>query len=103
MDTLVRITAQYHDGNGKPKGGQEFEMRADVDLFMYMSREDIASILQRMINEETKNHEGTHTYVDHELIFSEPIMLSSTDFEKEIELEWLRAKNEAASTEANND
>jgi hypothetical protein len=44
-NSLVRITAQYYENYGsseaphwKPKGGHEFSLRADSDLFFYCKR-----------------------------------------------------------------
>ena len=76
-NTLVRVIAQYHDENGKPKGGQEFTFRADSDIFMYAEKDALAKAIQSMIDIEMHNYGGKYTYVDHELVFHEPIELQS--------------------------
>lgn len=96
MNTLLHITAQYHenygahswDGQGecpqawKPKGGQVFTLRVDSDSFMYAEAEclkAIATLLAKQSNEYAR-----YTYVDHELVFSEPIALDSDLFQSEL-------------------
>ena len=86
MKTLLRISAQYyenysaHDQNWdgkheywKPKGGQEFFTHVDADDFIYspdFCQETIKSLLA-----EQSNLYVHYEYVEHELIFSEPIAL----------------------------
>ena len=95
MNTLLHITAQYsenygaHSWNGqgecpqawKPKGGQVFTLRVNSDSFMYAEAEclkAIATLLAKQSNEYER-----YTYIEHELVFSEPIALDSDLFESE--------------------
>ena len=96
MNTLLHITAQYHENYGahdwngqgecpqawKPKGGQVFTLRVNSDNFMYAEAEclkAIATLLAKQSNEYAR-----YTYIDHELVFSEPIALDSDLFESEL-------------------
>jgi len=96
MNTLLNITAQYHenygahswDGQGecpqawKPKGGQVFTLRVDSDSFMYAEAEclkAIATLLAKQSNEYAR-----YTYIEHELVFSEPIALDCDLFQSEL-------------------
>ncbi len=81
---LINILAQYHDENGKPKGGQYFTVRADVSLFMYAPAEVVVDTLQKMIDERMVGYAGKHTYVEHEIIFHEPMELKD-NFEEVFE------------------
>ena len=76
-NTLIRVIAQYHDENGKPAGGQEFTFRADSDHFLYAEKEVLTRAIQSMIDIEMDKWAGKYTYVDHELVFHEPIELQS--------------------------
>jgi hypothetical protein len=80
-NTLVKVFTQYVDENGKNKGCQEFFFRADADIFMYAEQEFLVSVIQKMIDTHCINYIGNHIYIEHELVFHEPIELKS-DFEK---------------------
>jgi hypothetical protein len=99
MNTLLQITAQYHENYGahdwngqgecpqhwKAKGGQMFTLRVDSDSFMYAEDQcklAIASLLAKQSNEYER-----YTYVDHELVFQEPIALDNAEFEAELRAE----------------
>jgi hypothetical protein len=74
-EVLVVVTAQYIDENGKPKGGQIFKMRADADIFTYGNKDEIVSIIQKMIDETMMKWSGKYQYIEHELVFNEPVDL----------------------------
>lgn len=86
--TLMRITAQYEENYGwaeggehwKPKGGHEFELRADSDIFMYAEEQALAAI--KTLLAKHSNKACRYTYVSHELVFHEPTPLSAEEFEK---------------------
>lgn len=90
MDTLITITAQYYEnyntsGEGTPywkaKGGQTFTLRADADSFMY-AKEFCVEAIQQLLARESNDY-CRYEYVDHDLIFSEPIELKG--FEKALD------------------
>jgi len=85
-NSLVRITAQYYENYGssespywKPKGGQEFSPRADSDSFFYCSEECVKAI--KMMLAARSNDHVRYEYLEHDLVFEEPRVLSSEDFE----------------------
>lgn len=103
MKTLLQITAQYYenygahswDGQGecpqrwKAKGGQMFTLRVDSDYFMYAEEQCVKAIA--ILLEKQSNEYVRYTYIDHELIFCEPIILDDAEFEKELETECEKA------------
>ena len=85
-NSLVRITAQYFENYGsaeaphwKPKGGQEFSLRADSDLFFYSEEECVGAI--KMLLAAKSGDYARYEYLGHELVFEAPRELSSEDFE----------------------
>lgn len=85
-NSLVRITAQYYENYGssespywKPKGGQEFSLRADSDSFFYCEEECVKA-LKKMLAARSNDH-VRYEYLEHDLVFEEPRVLSSEDFE----------------------
>jgi hypothetical protein len=103
--TLLQITAQYHENYGarsksdvgecpqhwKPKGEQVFTLRVDSDSFMYVEEQCVKAI--ETLLEKRCNDLERYTYVDHELVFSEPIALDDAEFEAELEAECKKAFN----------
>jgi len=89
MDTTIRITAQYYENyaigpNGlegapywKPKGGHEFIIKADSDVVIYA--DDLKEILIEMVAAQSNDYEKFE-YIDHDVQFSEPTILSTEDF-----------------------
>ena len=96
MNTLLNITAQYHENYGahdwnekggcpqswRAKGGQVFTLRVNSDNFMYAEAECLKAIATLLVKQS--NEYVRYTYVDHELVFSEPIALDSDLFESEL-------------------
>ncbi|HEV8512198.1 MAG TPA: hypothetical protein VGQ59_02945 [Cyclobacteriaceae bacterium] len=87
MKTLVRILCQYFEnystsGDGqpywKPKGGVEFTLRADSDIFTY--DEDFAIRAIKSLLETKSNPKARYEYFSHELVFHEPIELNADEF-----------------------
>ena len=85
-NSLVRITAQYYENYGtaeapywKPKGGQEFSLRADSDSFFYCQEECVKAI--KMVLAAKSGDYVRYEYLEHDLVFEEPKQLSSEDFE----------------------
>jgi len=85
MDTTIRITAQYYENYGfyegtehwKPKGGHEFIVKADSNMVMYA--DDLKEILIEMVAAQSNDYEKFE-YIDHDVQFSEPTLLSTEDF-----------------------
>lgn len=97
--TLLQITAQFHenygahswDGTGecpqrwKPKGGQMFTLRVDSDSFMY-AEEQCVKAIESLLAKQSSDY-ARYTYIDHELVFCEPIALDDAEFEAELRAE----------------
>ena len=79
MKPLVRILAQVINENGKPKGGQEFEFRIDSDDAMYINVEEVC---KNILKETSKDWAETFTYLSHELIFHDPVIVEDALVEK---------------------
>lgn len=80
MSTLVQISTQYYENYGseqnphwKAKGGQIFTIRADVYDLMY-DEEYVVKAVKMLLAEECNSH-CRYEYIDHEIIFSEPVEL----------------------------
>lgn len=103
MKTLLQITAQYHenygahswDGQGtcpqvwKPKGSVMFTLRVDSDSFLSVEEQCKLAITSLLAKQS--NHHERFTYIDHELIFHEPIALDDAEFEAELQAECEKA------------
>ena len=71
--TRVEVYAQYIDENGKKKGGQQFFFFVEeADVFLYAPKELIVETIQAMLD---NHHWGSYVYVEHNLVFFEPIEL----------------------------
>jgi hypothetical protein len=71
--TRVEVLAQYIDEDGRKKGGQQFFFFVeDADVFLYAPKELIVETIQTMLD---NHHEGSYIYVEHNLVFFEPIEL----------------------------
>lgn len=81
MKTLLNIITQYHDENGKPKGGNDFHVYVNSDTFMYTDQEAI-EVIKQMLADYSKEWAGNYTYIDHDLVFFEPINLDQDKFDK---------------------
>lgn len=85
-NSLVRIEAQYYENYGtdqaphwKPKGGQEFSLRADSDSFFYCKEECIKAI-QKILSGMSSDY-VRYEYLSHDLVFSEPHVIHTEAFE----------------------
>lgn len=90
-NSLVRITAQYYENYGsaqaphwKPKGGQEFTVRADSDSFFYCKEECVLAI-KKMLKARSNDY-CRYQYIDHDVVFDEPIPLSTEEFEAALQM-----------------
>ena len=86
-NTLIQITAQYYENysanpdspSWKAKGGQVFTLKADSDDFFY-GEESCIEAIKQMLDKQSNSH-CRYEYNSHELIFSEPVQLSTEEFE----------------------
>ena len=93
MKILCQITGQYYENYGteingvshdawKPKGSFVFNLKVDVDDFMYAEDECVEAI--KMLLEEQSNSHSRFSYVSHELIFNDIIELDSESFQNKL-------------------
>jgi hypothetical protein len=111
-NTLVQITAQSYENKAfyegrdawKPTGEQIFKLYADSDDFFYAEDKCIQAIKQLL--KEQSNSAFKFMYVSHELIFHEPIELSTIDFENILtrgEMQFDRNRNGSLYDRGNSD
>jgi hypothetical protein len=81
MMISVLVSAQYYENYSdnqtpywKPKGGVDFSFPIDSDLVMYAYKEDLKTALIKMV-EEQSNEYSRYEYIDHEVKFSNPIVV----------------------------
>ncbi len=87
MKCDIRITTQYRENYGtptapqwKPKGSVEFIIRGvDANDVIYHSRNMMDEIIGGMLNERS-NPMCSYELLDWELIFTEPVELSTDEF-----------------------
>lgn len=98
MSTLVQITAQYYENYGSPenpfwkaKGGQIFTIRADMYDLMY-DKENVVKAIEMLLTEQCNSH-CRYEYLDHEVIFSEPVGL--VGFEDKLEQVFNESKSKS--------
>jgi hypothetical protein len=72
--TRVEVLAQYIDEDGRKKGGQQFFFFVkDADIFLYAPKKLVEETIQTMLD---NHHKGSYVYVEHKLVFFEPIELT---------------------------
>lgn len=93
--TLCIVTAQYRENYGwsegfvgaeakwKNKGEATFHLQVEADHFLYAKEEAIQAISEML--KEQSNDAVDYSYVDHELVFHEPIQLSADEFESKFD------------------
>ncbi len=102
MKTLLHITAQVQENYGteihgvkhdawKNKGGQMFTLRVDSDSMFY-AEEQCLKVIKSLLAKESNDY-YRYTYIEHELVFHDPIELSETDFDTLLEEECKEAFN----------
>jgi len=88
MKNTILIHTQYeenygaHDWDGKgkcpqgwkTKGGTIFRIEMDADLCMYTTPSEV---FQSMLDKEHNNDHVKYTYVDHDIQFSEPMLIGT--------------------------
>lgn len=98
MKIICRILTQYKENYGtetaphwKNKGGVEFTLNVDGDIFLYEENHCIEAI-KSLLAKQSHSMEQFE-YVSHELVFNKPIALNDTDFETLV-LENIKAEND---------
>jgi len=75
MNTSIRILTQYIE-NGKMKGGIEFNLEIDLDLYMYEEERCVKAIEQLL--KEHSNDYCQYKYISSEPVFHKPVTLCTT-------------------------
>ena len=90
-NTII-ISAQSFENYGsteaphwKPKGEQTFSLQADADDFFYGENACVKAI-ERLLARQS-NAMFRYEYRSHDIVFHEPIVLDSADFEAELAIE----------------
>lgn len=85
MNVTLRIKAQYYENYSssdtphfKPKGAQYFESAASSDLLMYVGHDNLITACEEIL-ETHSNSVVRFTYIDHEVIFSDPVPLDAKE------------------------
>ena len=82
--TTIRIVAQVLENYGctkepfqnwKPKGGQEFEVEVDFDIYMY-EKETCETVFKLMLAEQSNAH-MKFEFLSSEPVFHKPMVLDS--------------------------
>lgn len=85
----VRVLAQYFENYSesgtfwKAKGSQEFILKIDSDTLMYLGSHVVVAIKQ--ILAKHSNSHCKYEYVEHQVNFSDPIIIEDAEIEAELE------------------
>lgn len=89
MMCTIQVTAQYYENYSdttspywKPKGGVDFHFPLDADLVLYAPKDILVEALSTMVDEQS-NEYSRYEYLDHEVKFSNPIVVEGLGKELE--------------------
>ena len=95
----VRIETQYQENysdtdvpHWKMKGGQVFTVECGSDTVMYA--DNIEAVIVDMLEVRSNDH-CKYTYLAHEVLFSQPEVLSAEIFLEKVQTQWKAANDEA--------
>ena len=81
MKCTIQVTAQYYENysdtntpHWKPKGGVDFHFPTDADMVLNIPRGIVENTLIKMV-EEQSNEYSLYEYLEHEVKFSNPIVV----------------------------
>ena len=81
MMCTIQVTAQYYENYSdsnipywKPKGGVDFHFPLDADVALYVYKEDLVRAITKMVEEQSNEH-CRYEYIDHEIKFSNPVVV----------------------------
>jgi hypothetical protein len=75
----------------KPKGEQTFSLQTDTDSFLYGEDTCIKAI--KTLLERQSNTMFRYEYRGYDIIFHEPVVLDSAEFETELDIEFAKIKD----------
>ena len=89
MMCTIQVTAQYYENYSdtttpywKPKGAVDFHFPLDADAVLYAPKGVLVEALTKMV-EEQSNEYSLYEYIDHEVKFSNPIVVEGLGRELE--------------------
>ena len=89
MMCTIQVTAQYWENYSdtntpywKPKGGVDFHFPIDADVILYARRKDLVRAITKMVEEQSNDY-CLYEYIDHEVKFSNPIVVEGLGSELE--------------------
>jgi nucleoid-associated protein YejK len=89
MKCTIQVTAQYYENysdtntpHWKPKGGVDFHFPIDDEVVLYAPTDVLENALIKMV-EEQSNSQCRYEYIDHQVKFSNPIVVEGLDRELE--------------------
>lgn len=89
MMCTIQVTAQYYENYSdtntpywKPKGSVDFHFPLDADLVLYAPKSVLVEALTKMVEEQSNGY-ALYEYIDHEVKFSNPIVVEGLERELE--------------------
>ena len=77
----IQVTAQYYENYSdtstpywKPKGAVDFHFPIDADTVLYAPKGVLVEALIKMVEEQSNDY-SLYEYIDHEVKFSNPIVV----------------------------
>lgn len=85
MMCTIQVTAQYYENYSdtpipywKPKGGVDFHFPVDVDMVLALPKGMLENALIKMVDERS-NEYSKYEYIDHEVKFTNPIIVEGLE------------------------
>ncbi len=89
MMCTIQVTAQYYENYSdtnfpywKPKGSVDFHFPLDADVALYAPKGVLVDALIKMVEEQSNGY-ALYEYKDHEVKFSNPIVVEGLERELE--------------------
>ena len=89
MMCTIQVTAQYYENYSdtntpywKPKGSVDFHFPLNADVALYVRKEELVEALIKMVEEQSNDY-SLYEYIDHEVKFSNPIVVEGLGRELE--------------------
>ena len=89
MMCTIQVTAQYYENYSdtstpywKPKGAVDFHFPVNSDVVFYSPKDMLKNALIKMVEEQSNGY-ALYEYIDHEVKFSNPIVVEGLERELE--------------------
>ncbi len=92
MKALLQIEAQYYENYNlaekdepafRPKGRQIFKVEVDTEFLTYIGTEDLIKACKNILKTYS-NDTALFEYLEHKVLFYEPIEINKDEFKKEL-------------------